>query len=171
VTWLNREAEFNATEEDRKNYLKWWTAVANHLKDKNYLLSFNLFTEVTMKRCTRKDDCPESIYADLSKYNLWTKDVVKEIRDTKGNNAKRILFLSSPNMTADGLKSIDESIYRNDQYMMAEFHFYAAGRPDPVSRNRKSSLSRKSTGMALVRVNSNLLVSRDGSKSTTHSMV
>ena len=133
MTWLNREAEFNATEEDRKNYLKWWTAVANHLKDKNYLLSFNLFTEVTMKRCKRKDRCPDSIYAHLSKYNLWTKGVVKEIRDTKGNNAKRILFLSSPNMTADGLKSIDESIYRNDKYMMAEFHFYAAGPSKPKS--------------------------------------
>lgn len=46
---------------------------------------------------------------------------------TGGNNAKRILFLSSPGKTAVGLPKIDPEIYRNDSYLMAEWHIYASG--------------------------------------------
>ena len=46
---------------------------------------------------------------------------------TGGNNAKRILFLSSPGKTVVGLPKIDPEIYRNDSYLMAEWHIHASG--------------------------------------------
>ena len=118
--------------------MAWWTAVANHLKDKDYLLSFNLFTELMTGRCkkTSLPKCPDSLHLKLHKYNQWTSDVVKAIRNTGGNNGKRILILASPNMTAEGLKFINKSIYKNDDYMMAEFHLYAAG----PNKNPKSPM-------------------------------
>jgi hypothetical protein len=98
------------------------------MKYKNYRLSFNLFTELTESRCEPDGNCaPGAIHNNPEKYNRWTSEVVKEIRGTGENNAQRILILSSPNKTADGLKSIDKSIYENDKYLMAEFHLYAAG--------------------------------------------
>ena len=63
-------------------------------------------------------------------YNRWTRAVVNAIRNktlTGGNNAKRILFLSSPGKTAVGLPKIDPEIYGNDSYLMAEWHIYASG--------------------------------------------
>ena len=60
---------------------------------------------------------------------------MKAIRNTGGKNGKRILILASPNKTADGLTSINKSIYKNDYYMMAEFHLYAAG----PNKNPKSA--------------------------------
>ena len=51
VTFRHREAENYATEEDLQNYLDWWRIVAEELKDKSYLLSFNLFTEMGLEVC------------------------------------------------------------------------------------------------------------------------
>jgi hypothetical protein len=105
--------------------LKWWTAVANQLKDKDYRLSFNLFTELGVDIC--KKECGDSLRVDTVKYNEWTSKVVKAIRATKGNNAKRILILGSPGKTAKDLDDIDEKIYKKDKYLMAEWHIYASG--------------------------------------------
>ena len=52
VTFRDRELETRANETDRQNYLEWWRIVAEELKDKNYLLSFNLFTEIGRELCS-----------------------------------------------------------------------------------------------------------------------
>ena len=58
VTFRNRDAENYATEVDFQNYLDWWRIVATELKDKNYLLSFNLFTEMGLEVCLNQEpDC------------------------------------------------------------------------------------------------------------------
>ena len=54
VTFRHREIENRANEEDRQNYLEWWRIVAEELKDKSYLLSFNLFTEMGVEICRNK---------------------------------------------------------------------------------------------------------------------
>lgn len=140
ICWVNRKAEALATDKDRENYVAWWTAVANRLKDKDYRLSFNLFEELTSARCKKvkniDPDCPDSIHRKLDKYDDWTSKVVTAIRETSGKNGKRILILSSPNMTAQGLTLISKSIYENDDYMMAEFHLYAVG-PNKYSKSPK----------------------------------
>ncbi len=134
ISWIHHDAEAYATNKDRKNYLKWWTAVANQLKDKDYRLSFNLFTELGRDTCGKK--CADSLRGDTVKYNRWTSEVVKAIRATKGNNAKRILILGSPGKTAKDLDMIDEKIYKNDAYLMAEWHIYASG-PNKVVGSQK----------------------------------
>lgn len=128
VSWIHHRAEAWATEDDRTNYVTWWTAVAKKLKNKDYKLSFNLFTELGIDGCGgKKSTCGESLRMRPDKYNRWTSEVVKAIRKTGGKNAKRILILGSPAKTAKDLRLINQSIYRNDPYMMAEWHMYASG--------------------------------------------
>ena len=105
--------------------MNWWTAVANHLKNKDYRLSFNLFTELGVDQCG--DSCGESLRKSRKKYTRWTRDVVKAIRGTGGKNTNRILILGSPTKTAKGLSLIKKDLYKNDKYMMAEWHLYASG--------------------------------------------
>ena len=135
ICWEHHEAEANATEEERQNYLNWWGKVAKKLKDKNYFLSFNLFTELGVDIC--KDACQDSLRVNTEKYNNWTAEVVRTIRASGGNNAERILILGAPKKTSDDLDVIERSIYENDPYMMIEWHFYAAG---PNKRNLTNGL-------------------------------
>ena len=128
ISWIHHHAEAYATNKDRRNYVAWWTAVAKKLKNKDYRLSFNLFTELGIDGCGGdKKKCNESLRMRPDKYNLWTSEVVAAIRATGGKNAKRILILGSPGKTAKFLDKIDPDIYRNDSYMMAEWHIYASG--------------------------------------------
>ena len=115
--------------------MNWWTAVANHLKDKDYRLSFNLFTELGVeKECG--DNCGKSLRENLDKYTRWTRDVVKAIRGTGGKNTNRILILGSPTKTAKGLSLIKKDLYKNDKYMMVEWHLYASG-PNKIKKSAK----------------------------------
>ena len=128
VSWIHHVDEADATEEARQNYVTWWTKVANRLKDKNYLLSFNLFTELGVDYCTAElPNCDNSLRQNITKYNQWTSNVVAAIRNSGGNNANRILILASPTKTSRGLSGINATIYNNDNYMMIEWHDYAAG--------------------------------------------
>ncbi|KAL9985175.1 hypothetical protein ACROYT_G007545 [Oculina patagonica] len=125
ISWIHHKAEAYATEKDHDAYVAWWTAVAEELRNKSHKLSFNLFTELGVDDCGQ--NCGESLRENTDKYNRWTKDVVKAIRDTGGNNLERILILGSPGKTAKDLQDIEESIYSNDSYIMAEWHIYASG--------------------------------------------
>ena len=127
VSWIHHDAEAYATEDDRTNYLTWWTAVAKKLKNKDYQLSFNLFTELGIDECRKNSTCGESLRMRPDKYNRWTSKVVKAIRKTGGKNAKGILILGSPAKTAKDLRLINQDIYRNDSYMLVEWHIYASG--------------------------------------------
>ena len=131
ISWENHQAEANATEEERQNYLIFWEKVAMTLKDRNYHLSFNLFTELGVDLCQK--DCDLNLRTNSTEYNQWTSDVVSTIRAAGGNNENRIIILGAPKMTSDGLDEIDENIYRNDDYMMIEWHEYASG---PNHNNR-----------------------------------
>ncbi|XP_031570675.1 LOW QUALITY PROTEIN: uncharacterized protein LOC116304999 [Actinia tenebrosa] len=135
ISWIHHHAEAYASEEDRQNYVTWWTKVAKKLKHKDYRLSFNLFTELGIDECGTKENCGESLRMRTDKYNnQWTSDVVAAIRATGGNNAKRILILGSPGKTAKDLDKIKQTIYKKDSYMMAEWHLYASGPNKRVGR-------------------------------------
>ncbi|CAG2184573.1 unnamed protein product [Mytilus edulis] len=125
VSWIHHEAEAFATDSHRTKYLEWWTSVAERLKDKDYRLSFNLFTELGVDSC--ENECAQSLRENTVKYNDWTSAVVKKIRESGGKNDKRIVILGSPKKTAKGLEEINQNIYKNDHYMMAEWHIYASG--------------------------------------------
>ena len=134
ISWIHHKAEAYATEEDRQNYIQWWTKVAEKLKRKDYRLSFNLFTELGTDECG--NNCDESLRENTTKYNQWTSQVVTAIRATGRKNEQRILILTSPKKRYTGLGDIDQTIYRNDVYMMVEFHDYAAG-PTNDSESRR----------------------------------
>lgn len=86
ISWEHHQAEAYATEEERELYLIWWGKVAERLKDRNYHLSFNLFTELGVDFC--KDDCSASLRTNITKYNDWTAEVVRTIRATGGKNTE-----------------------------------------------------------------------------------
>ena len=134
ISWIHHEAEAFATEEDRRNYIEWWTKVAEKLKRRKYRLSFNLFTELGIDECG--DNCQGSLREDTIKYNKWTSEVVRAIRNTSAKNAKRILILTSPTKRHTGLPLIENEIYNNDDYTMVEWHDYAAG-PNQKSGSRR----------------------------------
>jgi VCBS repeat-containing protein len=123
ISWIHHEDEANPTNDAKTAYISWWTAVAEHLKDKNHSLSFNLFTELG----DTDDPNVDSLRERPDLYNQWTKEAVAAIRATGGNNTNRILILGSPGKDADSLNLIDQTIYENDPYMMAEWHLYASG--------------------------------------------
>ena len=128
ISWIHHNAEAYASEKDRRNYVSWWTAVATQLRNRDYQLSFNLFTELGIDGCgEKKSTCSESLRKSPEKYNNWTTEVVAAIRATGGKNAKRILILGSPGKTGKDLDKIDEEIYKNDKFMLAEWHIYASG--------------------------------------------
>ena len=67
VTFRHREIENRVNEEDLQNYLEWWRIVAEELKDKSYLLSFNLFTELGVELCRNNSSCTgDMIQSDVS---------------------------------------------------------------------------------------------------------
>ena len=55
ISWIHHTAEGYATERDRQNYLDWSRRVAESLKHRNYHLSFNLFTELGVDECKKKE--------------------------------------------------------------------------------------------------------------------
>lgn len=129
ITWIHHKYEGNATELGRQKYVAWWTAVANHLKNKDHTLAMNLFTEIGDDSCNRSIEgaCDATLRNNPDLYNTWTSDVVSAIRGTGGNNTDRILILASPRKTANYLYLINETIYANDSFIMVEAHIYASG--------------------------------------------
>ena len=102
---IHHQAEAFATEQDRENhdYVTWWTAVAKQLKDKEYRLSFNLFTELGIDKCRGSEKgCKDSLRNSSDKYKLWTSQVVKAIRETDGNKY---------------LYKIDQTIYQTNPFV------------------------------------------------------
>ena len=48
ISWINHQAEAEGSDQQMKAYVAWWKTVAESLKDKDYRLAFNLFTELGM---------------------------------------------------------------------------------------------------------------------------
>lgn len=101
--------------------------MARQLKDRDFKLSFNLFTELGTGTCPKTKRSDESLREKNDKYNRWTEDVISAIRQTGGKNTRRILILGSPGKTAKNLPEISQSNYEHDKYLMAEWHIYASG--------------------------------------------
>ena len=101
--------------------------MARQLKDRDYGLCFNLFTELGFGACkTHGIRSKNSPRKNIVKYTQWTKNVTEAIRGTGGKNAQRILILASPGKNAqEYLKSIQQFIKMI--HMMAEWYIYTSG--------------------------------------------
>ncbi len=90
IAWGHHSAEAYATEQDRRNFIDWWTRVAETLKDRNYHLSYNLFTELGVDICrkNKSDDCTGSLRRNKEKYHNWTAEAVSAICATGAKNAQ-----------------------------------------------------------------------------------
>lgn len=113
ISWINHKAESAASSSDKAAYVAWWKGLAQRFKGQ-YLVAFNLFTEV--------NDGTKIFTQGL--YNPWMREATEAIRSV---DPERIIIMGSPNKTHKQIHLIDEDIYKNDDYMMIEWHLYASG--------------------------------------------
>ena len=103
----------SVSDEEMNKVVQWWTAMAEHYQNESYLLSFDMMIE-----------CTDALNKEPEKLNELYEKVVTAIRET---NPKRILMMS-PRVRSDAqyLNELKIPTQANG-YMMAEWHFYAAG--------------------------------------------
>lgn len=118
----------NPNAEEHEKVVKWWKIMAERCKDLSPKVSFDLIVEPSDK-----------VKKDVAELNSLYEDCVATIRKT---NPKRIIFIAPPKLShPEGLESLKIPSLGNG-YMMAEWHFYAAG---PSKTNDKK---RWTTGTA-----------------------
>ena len=110
----------NPNAEEHEKVVKWWKIMAERCKDLSPKVSFDLIVEPS-----------EKVKKDVAELNSLYEDCVATIRKT---NPKRIIFIASPKLShPEGLKYLQTPLQSNS-YLMAEWHFYAAG---PSKTNNK----------------------------------
>ena len=113
---------------EHEKVVKWWKIMAERCKNLSPLVSFNLIVEPS-----------DQVKKDVAELNSLYEDCVTAIRKT---NPKRIVFIAPPKLShPEGLKDLKIPSMGNG-YLMAEWHFYAAG---PSKSNDKK---RWTTGTA-----------------------
>ena len=118
----------NPNAEEHEKVVKWWKIMAERCKDLSPMVSFDLIVEPSDK-----------VKKDVAELNSLYEDCVATIRKT---NPKRIIFIAPPKLShPEGLKYLQAPSQSNG-YLMAEWHFYAAG---PSKTNDKK---RWTTGTA-----------------------
>ena len=118
----------NPNAEEHEKVVKWWKIMAERCKDLSPKVSFDLIVEPSDK-----------VKKDVAELNSLYEDCVATIRKT---NPKRIIFIAPPKLShPEGLKNLKIPSMGNG-YLMAEWHFYAAG---PSKSNDKK---RWTTGTA-----------------------
>ena len=109
-------------EKNLEKTVAWWKTVAERYQDVSYLLSFDLLIEAT-----------DQLNQQPDRLNELYEAVTTEIRKT---NPERILFIS-PRMRSDAAYLAELEIPTDhNQYLMAEWHFYAAG-PSKENERKK----------------------------------
>ncbi len=116
ISWINHEVEGadNPTTAQRDDFAAWWGSVAAKMQGKSHTLAFSLFTEIGGNAFRERPAI----------YNDWTQHAVDAIRAI---SPTRMIILSAPGKKVESLEDIDEAIFSDDDYMMAEWHLYASG--------------------------------------------
>ena len=110
----------NPNAEEHEKVVEWWKIMAERCKDLSPKVSFDLIVEPSDK-----------VKKDVAELNSLYEDCVATIRKT---NPKRIIFIAPPKLShPEGLKDLLAPSQSNG-YLMAEWHFYAAG---PSKTNNK----------------------------------
>ena len=113
---------------EHEKVVEWWKRMAERCKELSPMVSFDLIVEPS-----------DQVKKDVEELNSLYEDCVTAIRKT---NPKRIVFIAPPKLShPEGLKDLKIPSMGNG-YLMAEWHFYAAG---PSKSNDKK---RWTTGTA-----------------------
>ncbi len=113
IAYQADEFKNNPDEKNIQEVVDWWSIVAARYKDKSYLLSFDLLIEAT-----------DALNNQPEKLNELYERIVTEIRKT---NPQRIIMIS-PRLRSDSQYLSELKIpSQANGYLMAEWHFYAAG--------------------------------------------
>lgn len=113
IAYQADEFKNNPNEENLQKVVDWWRVVAERYKDKSYLLSFDLLIEAT-----------DTLNKQPEKLNELYERIVTEVRKT---NPQRIIIIS-PRLRSDAQYLSELKIpSQANGYLMAEWHFYAAG--------------------------------------------
>lgn len=113
IAYQADEFKSNPDEENLQKVVDWWRSVAERYKDKSYLLSFDLLIEAT-----------DALNKQPEKLNELYERIVAEVRKT---NPQRIVIIS-PRLRSDAQYLSELKIpSQANGYLMAEWHFYAAG--------------------------------------------
>lgn len=113
IAYQADEFKNDPTGKNIKKVVAWWTEVAERYQDVSHLLSFDLLIEAT-----------DSLNKQPEKLNEIYEQLVTEIRKT---NPTRIIMIS-PRLRSDAAYLQELKIpTQHNGYLMAEWHFYAAG--------------------------------------------
>ncbi|MEA5010225.1 MAG: cellulase family glycosylhydrolase [Angelakisella sp.] len=113
IAYQADEFKNEPTQENIDQVVQWWTTVAQRYKDASHLLSFDLLIEAT-----------DALNKQPEKLNEIYEQLVTAIRKT---NPTRIIMMS-PRLRSDAAYLSELKVpTQHNGYMMAEWHFYAAG--------------------------------------------
>lgn len=113
IAYQADEFKNNPDEKNIQKVVDWWSTIAERYKDKSYLLSFDLLIEAT-----------DALNKQPEKLNEIYERIVTEVRKT---NPQRIIIIS-PRLRSDAQYLSELKIpSQANGYLMAEWHFYAAG--------------------------------------------
>ena len=115
IAWNHKTAEYTATEAERLAYIDWWSRLATKMADKSDSLAFDLFIELTKGTPIREN---------INVYKSWSQGAIDAIRAV---SPTRIIILAAPGKKSASLYDIPPELYKNDDYMMAEWHLWAGG--------------------------------------------
>lgn len=121
IAYQADEFKKSPTDKNLNKAVDWWTKVSEHYRSYSYLLSFDLIIEVT-----------DELSKEPDKLNEIYEKLVSAIRI---NNPNRILMISPI------VRSNPENLSKlkiptaNNGYLIAEWHFYAAG-PSKTSKEK-----------------------------------
>ncbi len=120
IAYQGNDFKKNPNTENLEKVVDWWKIVAERFKEVSPKVSFDILIEVTKK-----------LNKEPEKLNNLYERVVAEIRKT---NPKRILFISPRVRSSPEYLSDLKIPTKHHNYVMAEWHFYAAG---PSKTNTK----------------------------------
>lgn len=113
IAYQGDEFKNDPSDKNLEKVVKWWKKVSDHYRDYSYMLSYDLIIEVT-----------DSLNKEPERLNEIYEKLVTEIRKT---NEKRIIMIS-PRVRSNPEYLNDLKIpTEHNNYLMAEWHFYAAG--------------------------------------------
>lgn len=113
IAYQADEFKNDPDEKNIQEVVNWWSIVAERYNEKSYLLSFDLLIEAT-----------DALNKQPEKLNEIYERIVTEVRKT---NPQRIIMIS-PRLRSDSQYLSELKIpSQSNGYLMAEWHFYAAG--------------------------------------------